>query len=99
MTSRFVKASLIGALAVGILMIPFLGMVVGIPLAFVCMATGDLLKAYCESGKHVEIGFAWVTVHSTHAYFVYWAIFTTLIFLVILPFGWRGSKHEKGLER
>ncbi len=76
-------ACIAGAVAVGLLAIPFLGaFTVGLILAIVCEIVEPSLSQYCKNSEYVEFGFAWITIHSNHVYFVYWLLFTG-IFLAV----------------
>jgi hypothetical protein len=67
------------------MLVPFVGaFTVGLILAIVCGVTSPALNLYCKSGEYVEVGFAWVTIHSSRVYFVYWLIFTTVSFGVLV---------------
>lgn len=98
MITRLFFAMLLGAAAVLLLLVPFLGaFTVGLWLAILCALSGSLLDPYCRNSEYVEFGFAWITVHSSHVYLVYWALFSVIIFigLTLAFFANRGQRKER----
>jgi uncharacterized membrane protein len=98
MIKRLLVALLLGAAAVLALIVPFFGaFTVGLVLAIICALSGTLLAPYCRNSEYVEFGFAWITVHSSHVYFVYWALFSTIMFigLTLVSFARRTQNKER----
>lgn len=98
MIKQLLIAMLLGGVAVLLLKVPFLGaFTVGLILAILCTLSGGLLDPYCRNSEYVEFGFAWITVHSSHVYFVYWALFSAVFFvaLTLLSFAAKAERKER----
>lgn len=79
MNSILLKAIGSGFLMTLLLCIPLLGpFSVGLLLIPVCLIPHPFIRQFCESGEQVEVGFAWITLHSPTPFFFYWACFSVI---------------------
>jgi len=82
MLVRLLKSIVTGLLMVAVLLIPLVGaFTVGLLLVPLCMLGIAPVEEFCSNSRYVEFGFAWITLHSWHPFFFYWAWFSLVSFV------------------
>ena len=81
---RALKSVALGLLMTGLLLVPFLGpFTVGLLLIPLGLVPFEFVRQCCQTGDQVEIGYAWVTLHTPRPFFVYWAYYACLAFVCL----------------
>ena len=81
---RALKSATLGLLMTGLLLVPFLGpFTVGLLLTPLALVPFQFVQRYFKTGEQVDIGFAWVTLHTPQPFFVYWAYYACLAFVCL----------------
>ena len=80
-----------------LLHVPFLGAftvgLLGIPMCAL------VPPEFCQTGEHVTVGFAWITVNTIKAAMVYWAYYSLLVLVFLLIRVALGRSSVRGTER
>jgi ABC-type multidrug transport system permease subunit len=78
---RALKSVALGLLMAGLLLVPFLGpFTVGLLLIPLSLVPFQFVRQYCQTGEQVEIGFAWVTLHTLQPFVFFWGYYACLAF-------------------